>query len=350
LPWQCVHIGFISIACVLVRPASASNSGRFLQESAQPSEDDKLWYAKLPGTPSEEMVVEQNEAAQTAQSWAYTVEATSAMRAKAAESLEASKESELLTMYHNLDLKSATMDAILSVQRTTEMQKRADAAARRAERLVAQIPQIADQAAKRAIGDTIGNAIQRMNMEATLVAEEQKRIEMQLAKDAAKAAQIAALPWQQAKVRASQTMISYASQARDLANAVTHLKLKAPGLSKQAGVLQARGDVVHAQQLQIAAHDLLDKAGQLESQAKSFDKTARKIDTTLGMYDLSAQAAAAYAAYTTNPGAGAGRSDLPPLPPPLHLLNLGGGPGPAPAPAPASSPVSAPGPGPAPAR
>jgi hypothetical protein len=290
------------------------------------------------------MAVEKYEAAHTATKWAYTVEATSAMRAKAAESLESSRESELLTMWHNLDLKSATMDAVLAAQRTNEMKKRADAAARRSESLVASIPYIADQAAKRAIGDTMNNAIQRMDMEATLVAEEQKKIEMLLAKQAAKAAEIAALPWQQAKMRASQTMISYASQARDLANAVTHLKLKAPDLSAQAGVLQSRGDVVHAQQLQIAAHDLLDKADQLESQAKTFDKTARKIDTTLGAYDLSAQAAGAYAAYTANPGAGAGRSGLPPLPPPLHLINLNAGPGPAPAPAPAPGPGAAPAP------
>lgn len=293
------------------------------------------------------MVVEQNEAARTGEAWANSAEEASALRAKAAENLEASKKAELLTTWYNLDLKSATMDAVLASQRITEMQKRAEASVRRAQDLVAHIPQIADQAAKRGIGDTIENAIQRMNMEATLVAEEQKRIEMLLAKDASKAAQLAALPWQQAKIRASQTMISYASQARDLANAVTQLKLKAPGISQQAGVLQARGDVVHAQQMQIAAHDLLDKAGQLESQAKSFDKTARKIDSSLGMYDLSANAAAAYAAYTANPGAGAGRSGLPPLPPPLHLLNLNAGPGPAPAPAPAPGPGAAPGAAPA---
>merc|ERR1711924_148150 len=57
---------------------------------------------------------------------------------------------------------------------------------------------------------------------------EQKKLELKLQGEAAKAAQIAALPWQQAKMRSQETMVSYVTQARDLANAVTHLKLIAP--------------------------------------------------------------------------------------------------------------------------
>lgn len=304
----------------------STSDRRFLEEPL-------VVYAKLPGIPSEEMVVEQNEAAKTAAVWADNEEASSAMHAQAAENAEAAAASALITKYQGLKLKTATMEAIVSAQKATEMQKRAKAAARRAQDLVLEMPAVALRAGERAVDSVVAGAIHRMNEEATIVAEEQKKIELKLQAEASKAAQIAALPWQQAKIRAGQTMISYASQARDLANAVTHLKNQAPVLSKQAVTLQAFGDVVRAQEHQIAAKDLLDKADQLASQAQNFNKIANKINGGLGMYDLSAAAAASYASYTANPGGGVGAS-MPPLPQPLHLLNLNG-PGPAPAPAPA---------------
>lgn len=320
----------------LVLPTLATGRGlssrKFLEEPS-----DLVSYQKLPGIPSDEMAVEQNEAAKTSLGWAENEEASSALHAATAENAEAAATAELITKYQGLKMKSATMRAIVSAQKAGEMRKRAEAAAKRSEVMVAEMPAVALKAAHRAIEDTVNAAMLRMDEEATIVAKEQAKLERKLQGDAAKAAQVAALPWQQAKVRAGETMISYLAQARDLANAVTHLKLMAPELSKQAGVLQSRGDVVRAQEHQIAAKDLLDKASQLESQALSFNKMANKINSGIGMYDLSAGAAASYASYTANPGGGVGRQSLPPLPYPLKLLPPPSpGPGPAPAPAPAS--------------
>lgn len=328
--WRVAFAGLCGI-CVLVRPASAASGRKFLND--QQRADPGIKWIKLPGVPSDEMVVENNEAAETATKWAETAELTSAMRAQTAANMEEAAKSKLFAETRGLQLKSDTQIALMSAQRAEEMRKRALAAAARAGNLVAEMPGIARQAANRAIDAAVNEAIERMNVEATHVAVEQEMIEKKLAKEAAQAAQLAALPWQQAKIRSAQTMISYVSQARDLANAVTHLRLKAPQLSKQAGILQSRGDVVHAQQYQIAAKDVLDKADQLASQAASFSKIGNKINGGLGMFDLSAKAAAAYASYTANPGGGVGRTDLPQLPFPLHLVNLGGpSPGPAPAP------------------
>lgn len=326
-------------ACCFVLPTPAFGRGtsvtrRFLQEDDP--EVPLVNYQKLPGIPSEEMVVEQNEAAKTADQWAATAQAVSALHAEAAENLEAAKTSELIVKAQGLKLNSATMQAIVAAQKATEMKKRADAAVMRSQELVQEMPSIARKAAERAVDDAIHGAIERMDMEAALVAKAQAEAEKKLAQQAAKAAELAALPWQQAKLRAGQTMISYISQGRDLTNAAAQLKLNAPEIAKQAGIMQSRGDIVHAQEYQIAAHDLLDKADQLHGQAVGFDKTARQIQGTLGMFDLSASAAAAYASYTANPGGGVGGSDLPPLPFPLKLANLAG-PGPAPAPAPAAA-------------
>lgn len=319
----------------LVLPVLAtgrSSSGqRFLQEQAQAP---LVSYSKLPGIPSDEMVVETNEAAKTASGWASNEVMSSALHAGAAENAEAAATAELITKYQGLQMKTATMNAVVSAQKANELQKRAAASAKRAEVMVSEIPAVAMKAANRAIDNVIAGAVYRMNQEATIVAEEQAKLERKLQGEAAKAAQIAALPWQQAKIRASESMVSYLSQGRDLANAVTQLKLMAPELSKQAGVLQSRGDVVRAQEHQIAAKDLLDKASQLEGQAVSFSKMANKINAGLGMYDLSASAAASYASYTANPGGNVGRSGLPPLPSPLKLLAP-----PAPAPGPAPAPA-----------
>jgi hypothetical protein len=292
----------------------ASATQRFLGE--QPN----VKYSKLPGIPSDEMVVEQNEAAKTAADWSNTAQVSSALRVATAENMEQTVESQVISEERGLALRGATQVALLAAQRTGEMRKRALAAAKRAEKLVSEMPQIALQAAQRAINEAVAGAVGKMNIEATKVAKKQAEIEKKLQKKAAEAAQVAALPWQQAKMRSSQTMVSYMSQARDLANAVTQLRLKAPTLSQTAGILQSRGDVVHAQQYQIAAKDLLDKADQMASQAQAFDKMGKKIDSGLAMYDLSATAAASYASYTSNPGGGVGASGLPPLPFPLHLV------------------------------
>lgn len=317
----------MKFVCLWALPALVcSRSDRFLEDG-----EPRVSYQILPGTPSAEMVVEQNEAAKTAAIWAYTEAASATMHVAAAENMEAAAASELTTKVQGLKLRAATMEAIVSAEKAAEMQKRAEASAKRAEAMVAEMPAVALKAAGRAVDSVVAAAVQRMNQEATAVAAEQEKLEIKLARKAAKDAQIAALPWQQAKMRAGQTMVSYASQARDLANAAGHLKLQAPKLSVQAGVLQARGDVVHAQEQQIAAHDLLDKAGQLASQAQNFHTIANKIQGGLGMYDLSAKAAASYASYTANPGGGVGRSDMPPLPAPLMLIKVGGAPAPAPA-------------------
>jgi hypothetical protein len=305
----------------LVLPALAfSRSGlRFLQD---PQDEPLVSYSTLPGVPSEEMVVEQNEAAKTAANWGLTEAASSALHAEAAENMEEAAASELVTKANEIRLKSATSAALVSAQKAAEMRKRAEASAKRAEAMVAEMPAIAVKAANRAVDSVVHAAIQSMNKEASKVAEAQRLLERKLAREAAKNSQIAAEPFQQAKIRAQQTMVSYLSQARDLANAITHLKLQAPKLNAQARVLQARGDVVHAQEMQIAAHDLFDKAAQLTSQMNSFQSMAGKIQSGLGMFDLSAGAAASYASYTSNPGGGVGYSALPPLPMPLQLVPL----------------------------
>merc|ERR1719213_719109 len=134
---------------------------------------------------------------------------------------------------------------------------------------------------------------------------------------AAEMAQTAALPFEEAKVRAEQNVVNYASQAQSLAHAVIQLKGKAMQIANQAEMYQQRRNPVMAQQLLMRSHDLLDRALQLQDQAKSNDATARQINGQLGLYDLASSSAAAYGAYRGNPGGLT--KGLPPLPAPLEL-------------------------------
>lgn len=311
---------------------SSHKSRGFLQEDQQ----QPVVYKKLPGIPSKYQAAFDLSASDSSAQFGYTEATTAQMHAHAAEGMEAAAAAQLVAESQGLSLNSASLAAMTSAQRATEYRKGAQAAARRSYGLVAEMPALAAQFVDKAVNDAVDEAVEKMNVEATLVVEEQARIEKALAKKATKEAQLAAMPFQQAKLRAGQTMVDYIAQGRDLAQAVTELKNKAPVLQKFAQGLQDRGDVVHAQQYQIMAKDMLDKANQLASQAVGFDKTANKINGGLGMYDLAAGAASSYAAYTNNPGAGLA-GGLPPLPMPLKLVDLSsGGPGPAPAPAAAS--------------
>jgi len=326
----------MQLLCVSVLVARvAATSGRtgsrgFLQDGQEP-----IVYKKLPGIPTNYQAAFDLGASDTSAQLGYTEATTAMMHAHAAQGMEAAAEAELVAESQGLTLTSSSLAALTSAQRATEYRKAAQAAAARAQSLVAEMPALAAKFVDKAVNDAVSEEVGKMSEEATLVAQEQARIEKALAKKAAKEAQLAALPFQQAKIRAGQTMVDYLANARDLAQAVTELKNKAPYIQQQAQGLQERGDIVHAQQYQIMAKDMLDKANQLASQATSFDKQANKINGGLGMYDLAASGAAAYAAYTNNPGGGL-VSGLPPLPPPLKLVDLSAGPGPAPAPAAAS--------------
>merc|ERR1740130_1154924 len=151
------------VGLLLLPALVCSRSARFLED-----EEPLVSYQKLPGTPSEEMVVEQNEAAKTAATWALTESASSALHAEAAENMEAAAESELVAKAQGLRLKTATMAAIVSAQKTAEMQKRAKASVERARKMVAEMPAIALKAAGRAIDSVVAAAISRMDQEATL--------------------------------------------------------------------------------------------------------------------------------------------------------------------------------------
>merc|ERR1719454_2156049 len=180
-----------------------------------------------------------------------------------------------------------------------------------------QIPGEAMRGAKDAVKKVIAQAIADMEKEARKTADEAIEIERKSFEAAAISAQEQAAPYQQAKVRAEKNVVEYVLRARELAEASIKLKSEAMRVAANANSYQGKGNVVIAQQEMMKAHDLMDKALQLEGSAKGFESTANKINGQMGLYGLAAGGAGAWAANQANPAGD--RPDFPPLPYPLEM-------------------------------
>jgi len=270
---------------------------------------------------------------------------------KAAQATQLAAQNQLVTDQKELAGEIAVKQAVALTSQTQALRRRIEQVAEETQRIVNQIPQAEQAGVNQAITEVIDGAFQKMQAEVDQVVKEARAAEGAKAAQAATNAQMAALPFQQAKLRSGQTMYSYASQAQELGFATATLKNKAMDISKQAAELQKQGNVVVAQQLAMQARDLMDKAQQYEGRAKAFHATANSIQGSLGAYDLSANDAAAYAAYVASPEGGAQPIQNPPNPLVLPPMPGAGAPGAgAPGPAPSPGPGPHPGPAPAPAR
>jgi len=252
-------------------------------------------------------------------------------QARAAAEMEGAAQAQLVASQKALESQLIKKNAIRSSQRTQAMLRQAQAIAMSTQQLVDEMPSRVERSVQQAVEEVKASAIAQMNAEVKQTIDYATSIDTNAQDFAANAAQEAAYPFQQAKLRAGQAMYSYAYQARELANAVTQLKKKSIEIANEALPLQRNGNVVVAQRLRMQAADLMDKALQMQDQAKSFHKTASKIGGELGSYDLAADGAAAYGAYQGNPHGV--RNEWPKPPEPLTLPLFAGGPGPAPAPA-----------------
>merc|ERR1740123_1781835 len=248
----------------------------------------------MPNIPSGTEAVRTNRASKLEMQWAASEAHAATSHANLGISMENAARAELSSTMHELNLAAAATEAQRVAEHTADLQKRSEDAAARAGALAAEVPAAARRGAMRAVHEVVTEAVLKMNHEASMVADAARIAEQFAENAAAESAQAAAVPFQAAKLRAGQTMIEYAGQSRELATAVIHLKAKAVEISRHAQQQQKNGDVVTAQRLQMQAHDLMDKAVQMERQAKKFDRTANSIDRELSTYDAEANTAASY--------------------------------------------------------
>jgi len=298
-------------------------------------EDPDIAYNPMPTVPNATESADKLEAGVLSNAWATSEAHVAEGQAHAAEQREIADSHNLLASQRELESTQAVHLALQAAEHAKRLKVQAQEVAARVDAEVKQIPVVAEKSSARAIHDVLAATLASMSQEACDAAKAAKAVEEQMMRNAATGAQKAALPFQQAKVRAGQSVVSYLTKAQSLGNAAVALKKKAIQIAWQANAFTGKMELIPmAQQMSMQAHDMMDKAQQLAGQASGFQTSASSIENGLGAYDLAADSAAAYGAYEANPGGGP--FVVPAMPSPLELppgcLTLG----PAPAPAPAS--------------
>lgn len=281
-------------------------------------DDPQVKYTPLPSLPNMTESANQAEAAGLQQTWSLTEAHAAEGQSQAATEMEQANLEQLKAAQQELQTTEAAQLAVAAAEHSRRMKAQAQAIAKHTKELVEQIPMVAHDAAERAIQDVMHETLQKLKLQACEAAKSAKATEEAMMKKAADAAQKAASPYQQAKLQASQHVVSYLSKAQALGGAAVQLKGKAMEIAWQAAKFQGNLNTLPmAQQVSMQARDMMDKAKQLEGQAAGFQSTASSISGSLGLYDLQASAASSYASYQANPGGGSFK--MPPLPRPLEL-------------------------------
>lgn len=258
-------------------------------------------------------------------------------RSEASSAWESASRSRMLAKTVQVERQSAATLELIKARKIEVMKQKAQTVLDTTNKLLDMIPSITEKAVERAVKDVEQEEYMKMDAEVAAVVAAAQGAKSSLKQAAADSAQAAALPYLQGRLQAQQTMLLYVEKARELAMAVSGLKERAMRIAEASQPLQKAGDVVHAQQLQLEAHDLMDKALQMQGQAKLLSAKGAEIQRNLQSYDDAAKVAASYGAYQADPS---GMDDPPEIPQPPFPLMLpkaaagGGAPGPAPAPAP----------------
>merc|ERR1719484_124720 len=149
-------------------------------------------------------------------------------------------------------------------------------------------------AAAEAAAEVIAKAKEEMKEGANATIETVKEQQKAREETALGAVSKAGEPYRAAEMRQSKLARDDVVQARDFAEAVTPIKSEAMKTMLHAVEYQKKGNVVTAQQFALKAHDLMDKAMQMQGHANS-------LQGNMGMYNLAAKQAEDYAAYAANP-------------------------------------------------
>mmetsp|Transcript_6679 Transcript_6679/g.14422 ORF Transcript_6679/g.14422 Transcript_6679/m.14422 type:complete len:316 (-) Transcript_6679:76-1023(-) len=254
--------------------------------------------------------------------------------ARAAEATSVSEQAHLKAARSQIANEAYVRQGIFAAKATIRAKQRAFEFAKKAQAVVESIPKLAQAEAEKAAKEVQEQAIADLNAQAQEAANNVWAAEKAAEELATKEAADAMEPFRQAKLRNAKFAVDYLTKARDFGEATNRLKDESVKVANDAVSYQGKGQVVIAQRLMAQAHDLMDKAKQLEGAANGMHAQAVKLHQGLINYDLVADGAGSYAAYLANPGGK--RGPLPDVPQglaqPTHAPEEGAGaPGPAPA-------------------
>lgn len=280
-------------------------------------DDPAMTYQAVPSIPTEDQELAHAREATNEAAWAASEAHAAAAQARTSEAEEKAVQQELDATTKALQTKLVLKRAAQAAEKSIQFKHDSESSAQSTRQMEDEIEPIAQAAAKRAVAEVVAKAIHDMNMEAGMVRDQALAERKAAFLNAAKMANDEALPFQQALVRAKKNSIEYITRANELAQDVTLLKAEAMRIGGTAGAYQSAGIPVIAHRMLNKAHDMMDKAIQMQGLANKYQSSGSSMQGTFLGFTLAAGAAQAFGAYSGNP-AGV-RPDIGALPSPLSM-------------------------------
>jgi len=277
-----------------------------------------ITYEAVPNIPNQDQQLAAAFEATNEAAWSATEANAAAAQARGAEAQEVAQQHELESVTKALETKLVVQRATKEAERSIDNMHTAEDQAFSARKMEDEIAPAAMAAAKRAVNDVVAQAIKDLNAEAGATRDKALAERRAASIASAKASQLEALPFEQARLRNQKSSLEWVIKAHRIASAVTELKTEAMRIGGTAGAYQSAGLGIIAQNMLSKAHDMMNKAIQLEGMAKGAAKNAAAARGAAGKPAIDAiNAAKAYGAYLGN--AAGDRPAFPPLPAPLKL-------------------------------
>jgi len=271
-----------------------------------------ITYSYNPPLPSEDQTLESATEAANAAALASSEAYTASAEQKSAESAAAGAQAALESFKARSMTEAKVREATDIARKVESVAAQTEAAAAEARKVAEGIPDRVQAAAAKGAAEVIAEATSELKGRANETVQEIKAADKALQDAAVKAVAEAGAPYRAAEIRLEKLGRDDVVQARDFANAVGPIKGEAMKTMNLANEYQAAGKVVPAQQMALKAHDLMDKAMQMQGHAQSLSAHANSMQNSMGIYPLAAKQSEDYAAYRANP---VGASlDIPPLP------------------------------------
>jgi len=290
------------------------SQGLDIQKAKQPA----ITYESVPNILNEDQQLQAAFESTNEAAWAASEANAAAAQARSSEAQEVAEQHELESVTKALETKIVVQRATEEAERSIQNMHTAENQATSARKMEDEIAPAAMAAAKRAVKDVVDKAIQDLNAEAGATRDQALAERRAASIASAKAAQQEALPFEQARLRNQKSSLEWVIKGHRLASAVTELKKEALRVGGTAGAYQSAGLGIIANGMLNKAHDMMNKAIQLEGMAHGAMSNAKAARGAAGKPAADAIGAAkAYGAYLGNPAGD--RPAFPPLPAPLKM-------------------------------
>ncbi|CAK9008539.1 unnamed protein product [Durusdinium trenchii] len=240
--------------------------------------DNSIAVQVLPVTP-EEFAEPGAKLSETAAEWASADSSISAERLRAAKAGRRAYEAELQAVEEQVEAAKGGDGLREKVEKVRKLRAKTMEAARMTGRLVAQIPAAVERGAQRAVEEVAAEALKKIEEEKVALAAKTPAEELTPAAPGG-------LELADREAKQVATVQSYSAAAQELARQSNIMKQRAMNLGHQAVQWQARklelSDFAKAQDLQMKANDLMEKAAPMSKEAIIYQDVAQLMSKEAG--------------------------------------------------------------------